>query len=59
MKIEEIKSIAQQHSIKVSKLNKSELVQAIQRAEGNEQCFESGNATTCGQGGCRWREICS
>jgi len=59
MKLEEIKSIAQQHSIKVSKLKKFELVQAIQGAEGNDQCFESGNALTCGQVGCRWREICS
>jgi hypothetical protein len=59
MKLEEIKSIAQMHSIKVSKLKKSELVQAIQRAEGNDQCFEFGSSSTCGQAGCRWREICS
>ncbi|MDD5286190.1 MAG: SAP domain-containing protein [Desulfuromonadaceae bacterium] len=59
MKLEEIKSIAQRHSIKVSKLKKSELVRAIQMAEGNEQCFEAGKSATCGQNGCSWREICS
>lgn len=59
MKLEEIKAIAQQHSIKVSKLKKAELVRAIQSAEGNEQCFEVGNAATCGQSGCSWRGICS
>lgn len=59
MKLEEIKSIAQLYSIKVSKMKKSELVRAIQRAEGNEQCFEAGKSATCGQSGCSWREICS
>jgi len=59
MKLEDIKSIAQQHGIKAGKLKKSELVRAIQRAEGNEVCFEAGKTATCGQCGCSWREICS
>jgi hypothetical protein len=59
MKLEEIKAIAQLHSIKVSKLKKTELVRAIQKAEWNEQCFEVGKAATCGQSSCSWREICS
>jgi hypothetical protein len=59
MKLEEIKSIAQLYNIKVSKLKKSELVRAIQQAEGNEQCFEAGKSASCGQIGCSWREICS
>ena len=59
MKLEEIKTIAQQHSIKPGKMKKAELVKAIQLAEGNEQCFEAGKAAICGQSGCSWREICS
>lgn len=59
MKLEEIKSIAQSHSIKVGKMKKAELVQAIQQAEGNEQCFEVGKAALCGQNGCSWRGTCS
>jgi hypothetical protein len=59
MKLEEIKAIAQRHGIKVSKMKKSELVRAIQRAEGSEQCFETGTSATCGQNGCSWRGICS
>jgi len=59
MKLEEIKTIAQQHNIKVSKMKKAELVRAIQGAERNEQCFEAGKSATCGQSGCSWREICS
>lgn len=59
LKLEEIKSIAQQHGIKVAKLKKSELVRAIQSAEGNEPCFEVGKAEVCGQMSCSWREMCS
>ena len=59
MKLEEIKTIAQQHNIKVSKMKKAELVRAIQGAERNEQCFEAGTSASCGQVGCSWREICS
>jgi hypothetical protein len=59
MKLEEIKSIAQLYSIKAGKMKKSELVKAIQQAEGNEQCFEAGKSASCGQSSCSWREICS
>jgi hypothetical protein len=59
MKLEEIKSIAQLYGIKAGKMKKSELVRAIQMTEGSEQCFETGKSATCGQSGCRWREICS
>ncbi|MDO9308613.1 MAG: Rho termination factor N-terminal domain-containing protein [Deltaproteobacteria bacterium] len=59
VKLEQIKTIAQQHGIRASRMKKSELVRAIQGAEGNEQCFEAGKAATCGQTGCSWREICS
>jgi len=59
MKLEEIKSIAQLYSIKVNKMKKSDLVKAIQRAEGNEQCYATNRSATCGQVGCSWRETCS
>jgi len=59
MKLEVIKSIAELYSIKASRMKKSELVRAIQHAEGNEPCFEAGKSATCGQIGCSWREICS
>jgi len=59
MKLEEIKSIAQLYNIKVTRMKKADLVKAIQRAEGNEQCFAAGKSATCGQIGCSWREICS
>jgi hypothetical protein len=59
MRIEEIKEIAKQHNIKTGKVKKSDLVKSIQQAEGNEQCFDSGKATLCGQPACAWREDCN
>jgi hypothetical protein len=58
MKLEEIKEIAKQHNIKVAKLKKTDLVRAIQEAENNEVCFETGTADNCGQDACLWREAC-
>lgn len=59
MKYEQIRTIAQLHGIKTARVKKSDLVRAIQNAEGNEQCFDAGKSATCGQSGCSWREICS
>jgi hypothetical protein len=59
MKLDEIKEIARQHNIKPGKAKKSELVRAIQQAEGNEPCFCCGKAAQCGQEGCLWREDCA
>lgn len=58
MKIDEIKEIAKRHDIKTAKLKKAELVRAIQQAEGNDVCFESGKAAECGQEDCLWRSDC-
>ena len=59
MKLEEIKVIAKQHDIKAGKLKKAELVRAIQLAEDNEVCFETGQAESCGQEECLWRSDCN
>jgi len=59
MKLEKIKEIARQHDIKVGKLKKAELVRAIQSAEGNNPCFETGQASVCGQAECLWRTDCN
>ncbi|GAM10782.1 hypothetical protein OR1_03079 [Geobacter sp. OR-1] len=59
MKLDEIKEIAKVHSIKTAKAKKSELVRAIQNAEGNEPCFDNGKAAQCGQESCLWRKDCA
>lgn len=58
MKLDEIKEIAKKHNIKVGKMKKADLVRAIQQAENNDICFETGQANTCGQQACLWREDC-
>lgn len=59
MKLEEIKEIAKQHDIKTAKMKKAELVRAIQIAEQNDPCFETGQAAVCGQSECLWRADCN
>lgn len=58
MKLEQIKEIAKQYDIKAGRLKKAELVRAIQAAEGNDVCFETGRAAACGQADCLWRPDC-
>jgi hypothetical protein len=56
MKVEEIREIAAAKGIKAGKMKKAELVKAIQAAEGNNRCFDTGSADVCGQDTCLWRE---
>jgi hypothetical protein len=58
MKVNEIRGIAKQHGIKSGKSTKTELIRAIQQAEGNYTCFDTNSAQTCGQDKCSWREDC-
>ena len=58
MKLDAIREIAKQHGIKPARMKKAELIHAIQQAEVNEQCFDTGKSETCGQDSCSWREDC-
>lgn len=58
MKLDEIREIAKRHDIKAGRLNKTDLVRAIQGAEHNMACFGTGRAGTCGQDACLWRQDC-
>jgi hypothetical protein len=58
MKQEEIKKIAMDMGIKAGRMKKAVLVRAIQHAERNLCCFETGQAETCGQADCLWRSDC-
>lgn len=58
MKVEEIREKAKQIGIKPGKMKKADLIKAIQRSEGNIECFNSGAAPTCGQESCLWRDEC-
>ncbi len=58
MKMQDVKEIAKSRGIKAGKLNKGELVRAIQSDEGNDACYETGQAEVCGQDSCIWRDDC-
>ena len=58
MKLQEIKTIAEQKGIVSGKMKKADVIKAIQAAEGNDTCFGSSNAAACGQNDCAWREDC-
>ncbi|MBT0665249.1 Rho termination factor N-terminal domain-containing protein [Geobacter pelophilus] len=58
MKMDDVKEVAKGLGIKPGKMKKSDLIREIQRAEGNEECYNSGKADQCGQAGCAWREDC-
>ena len=59
MNMQELRAIAKERGVKSSNLKKVELVQALQAAEGNEQCFGVGKASECGQEECLWKADCN
>lgn len=58
MKLSEIKAIAESNGIKPGRAAKSELIRAIQKSEGNFECFASWSSAECGQDSCLWRTDC-
>lgn len=58
MNMADIREIARQHHVKSGKMPKSELIRAIQKAEGYYACFDTNNSEMCGQDQCLWRQDC-
>lgn len=58
MNLQKIRKVASERGISGSKLDKISLVRAIQRQEGNFDCFASAYDGHCDQNGCMWREDC-
>jgi hypothetical protein len=58
MTMEEIREIAKKRGVKPGKMKKRDLVRAIQDAEGNDPCFDTGKKDVCGQDACLWRKDC-
>ncbi len=59
MKMQDIAKIGAKIGVKTGKMNKKELIRAIQRAEGNNDCFSTSQVKTCGQVACLWLEDCN
>lgn len=58
MKLQEIKVIAKSKGVKNINIKKADLIKAIQKKEGNSDCFGSTKANGCSQMNCLWREDC-
>jgi len=57
VKMKEVRALAKEHGIDSFGKTKTDLIRAIQRAEGNYECF--GTATGyCDQTECRFRSMC-
>lgn len=58
MNVQEIRELAKDFDIKASRLSKPKLIQTIQLAEGNFDCFASAENSECDQLQCTWRDDC-
>jgi len=57
MRYQDIQKMAKRMGLQANKMRKTEMVRAIQRAEGNNACY--GTAVSfCEQHNCLWREDC-
>ncbi len=57
MQMKEIRQIAEKMNIRLAKVDKADLIRAIQRAEGNADCYAIGGHE-CDQVNCLWRKDC-
>ncbi len=58
MKLQELRVIAKEKGISASKMTKPDMIRAIQRSEGNFDCFGYAHDGYCDQAGCIWMEDC-
>ncbi|MCX7991646.1 MAG: SAP domain-containing protein [Proteobacteria bacterium] len=58
MHINEIRKIAKNFGISSSKMKKPELIRAIQRKEGNFDCYGTAKEGFCSQSNCLWFDDC-
>jgi hypothetical protein len=58
MTIKKVRDIAKTKGIKTGNMKKENIIRAIQRAEGNFDCFGTALDGVCNQANCLWREDC-
>jgi hypothetical protein len=58
MTLKQVKDIARQNKVKVGNMKKENIIRAIQRAEGNFDCFGTATEGTCDQIACLWKDDC-
>ena len=58
MKMDEIKAQAKVLGVRAGRMNKRDLIRAIQVQEGNFPCFGTADQGHCDQAACSWRAVC-
>jgi hypothetical protein len=58
MKLTEIRKYAGEKGVDAGKMKKSELIRAIQAAEGNPTCYGSERKSCCPEPKCLWESDC-
>ena len=58
MTIKTVRDIAKTKGIKTGNMKKENIIRAIQRAEGNFDCFGTASQGICNQATCLWRGDC-
>jgi hypothetical protein len=58
MQMKKIKEIAKKNGVTPGTMSRTELIRAIQRAEGNPDCFATMHVNDCKQTNCLWRVDC-
>ncbi|MBI5905021.1 MAG: SAP domain-containing protein [Deltaproteobacteria bacterium] len=56
--VKEVRNIARQLGIRSTRMEKAEIIRAIQKAEGNFDCYGTATGEECDQEECLWREDC-
>jgi len=54
----EIAEIARAKRVRVGNMKKENIIRAIQRSEGNSDCFATNAADHCERKSCLWRQDC-
>ena len=57
--LQDVRAIAEKMGIDAGNLNKTELIRAIQRAEGYNDCYMTVQVLTCGETDCLWHQDCA
>ena len=58
MQIKKIMEIAKKNGVTPGKMSSKDLIRAIQKAEGNSDCFATMHVNDCNQMNCLWRDDC-
>jgi predicted transcriptional regulator len=57
-RLREVRTIARRMGVDTRNATMIELIKAIQKTEGNKDCFRSAQALTCQEKNCLWCEDC-